>query len=249
MDDLEKLKRAKDYIDKLANGIDPISETQMPKDTILNNVRLSRCFFYVSDILRQVIEHSGITKPEVRSWKKDFFITDEQKKSVDVITPSCYMKDLVEKINTVTESNGCRKFQQKRITDWLLLECYMEQYTDDKDKKQKRVTVLGESIGLKTEVRNSTYGIYPVTLLSVDAQHFILNNIEAIISESKRDRYEQGAEYQGDPWSTEHEEILIDLFKKQIPVYEIAVTLKRTETGIRARLKKLGLINDRSEAK
>ena len=52
---------------------------------------------------------------------------------------------------------------------------------------------------------------------------------------------------QGQPWTTTHDEILTDLFRKQVPVKEIAVTLKRTEIGIRSRLKKLGLIERRSD--
>ena len=59
MTELEKMQRAKMYLDKLANGIDPISDREMPDDTVLNQVRLSRCLFYVSVILRQVIENGG----------------------------------------------------------------------------------------------------------------------------------------------------------------------------------------------
>ena len=52
MTELEKIERAKMYMDKLANGIDPISGSEIPDDDIINNVRLSRCFFFVSDVLR-----------------------------------------------------------------------------------------------------------------------------------------------------------------------------------------------------
>ena len=55
MTELEKIERAKLYMDKLANGINPIDDTMAPDEDIINNVRLSRCFFYVSDILRQEI--------------------------------------------------------------------------------------------------------------------------------------------------------------------------------------------------
>ena len=41
----------------------------------------------------------------------------------------------------------------------------------------------------------------------------------------------------------------IDLFNKNVPVSEIATTLMRTETGIRARLKKMGLIEHRGDIK
>ena len=60
MTELEKIERAKMYMDKLANGINPIDDSVVPDEDIVNNVRLSRCFFFVSDVLRQIIEHSGI---------------------------------------------------------------------------------------------------------------------------------------------------------------------------------------------
>ena len=59
MTELEKIERAKMYMDKLANGINPIDDTMAPDDDLINNVRLSRCFFFVSDVLRQVIENGG----------------------------------------------------------------------------------------------------------------------------------------------------------------------------------------------
>lgn len=59
MTELETMKRAKMYIDKLANGINPLDNTNVSEDDIINNVRISRCFFYISNILRQVIENIG----------------------------------------------------------------------------------------------------------------------------------------------------------------------------------------------
>ena len=59
MDNLELLMRAKTYMDKLANGVNPLDDTPVLEDDIVNNIRISRCFFYVSDVLRQVIENGG----------------------------------------------------------------------------------------------------------------------------------------------------------------------------------------------
>ena len=47
MTELEKIERAKMYMDKLANGINPIDDSVVPDEDIVNNVRLSRCFFFV----------------------------------------------------------------------------------------------------------------------------------------------------------------------------------------------------------
>ena len=60
MNDLETMRRAKVYLDKLAQGIDPITNQEVCEDSVLNNVRLARCFFYVSDIIGQVIDNGGV---------------------------------------------------------------------------------------------------------------------------------------------------------------------------------------------
>ena len=54
MTELEKIAYAKIYVDKLANGINPLTEQQLPDSDIINNVKISRCLFYVSAILGQV---------------------------------------------------------------------------------------------------------------------------------------------------------------------------------------------------
>ena len=63
MTELEKIEYAKSFIDKLANGINPLDDSPIPDGDICNQVRLSRCFFYVSDLLRRVVEQGGITPP------------------------------------------------------------------------------------------------------------------------------------------------------------------------------------------
>ena len=70
MTELETMQRAKMYMDKLAQGIDPIT------DSVLNHVRLVRCFFYVSDVLGKVIANGGTVGQIVKNV--DFSITREQ---------------------------------------------------------------------------------------------------------------------------------------------------------------------------
>ena len=72
MTELEKLQRAKMYIDKMANGIHPIDNTPAADSDMINNVRISRCLFYISDILRQVIDNNGVIG-KVKSSKKGIF--------------------------------------------------------------------------------------------------------------------------------------------------------------------------------
>ena len=64
------MERAKKYTEKLANGVNPLDGTDIPEDDIVNNERISRCLFYVSDILRQLIEDGKVTDNIYRREKR-----------------------------------------------------------------------------------------------------------------------------------------------------------------------------------
>lgn len=59
MTELETMIRAESYIRKMADGINPITNEPAADDDMVNNVRITRCLYYVSDILRQVIDNDG----------------------------------------------------------------------------------------------------------------------------------------------------------------------------------------------
>ncbi len=42
MTEFEKMQRAKMYIDKLANGLDPLTDAEIADDSTLNNVRIPK---------------------------------------------------------------------------------------------------------------------------------------------------------------------------------------------------------------
>ena len=83
MTELETLKRAKMYIDSLARGVDPISGQPAEDDSVINNVRISRCLFYVSDVLEKVINNGGnVAAKKTSVAYMPFCITDEQMQEI-----------------------------------------------------------------------------------------------------------------------------------------------------------------------
>lgn len=89
MTELEKIQRAKMYIDKIANRINPIDDTFVADSDVINNVRISRCLFYVSDVLRQVIDNNEVIG-KTKALKKAFFLSDESiAKFIFCDTDSC----------------------------------------------------------------------------------------------------------------------------------------------------------------
>ena len=105
MTELETLERAKMYMDKLANGINPIDGSVIPDEDIVNNVRLSRCFFYVSDVLRQVIENGGVT-PQKKIQKEPFSLTVEQREAFEFSAIPIPISEISKRINMLSTNEN-----------------------------------------------------------------------------------------------------------------------------------------------
>lgn len=55
----ERILNAKHCLDALALGLDPATGAELPDDSVLNRVELSRCFFFVSGLLQELHERGG----------------------------------------------------------------------------------------------------------------------------------------------------------------------------------------------
>ena len=184
MTDLEKIEYAKSFIDKLANGINPLDDTPIPEGDIANNVRLSRCFFYVSSILQKEIEReSKKEKRERKSQRADFSITYEQLQNFEYSSKPISATVLAKKINQLVEGEKMRKLSYRQIIGWLL-NVGMLEYKDIGNGNMKRQpTQQGEEIGIVLEFWEQRQGRkYPVIMYSEAAQRFIIDNLDAVIA-------------------------------------------------------------------
>ena len=158
MTELEKMQRANMYISKLANGIDPISDTDLPNDSILNNVRLSRCFFYVSEILRQVIENGGIDKKGKKDSRIAFSFTVERRDAFKYSKEPISISDFVAKLNGLIDSTTMRTITTVTITNWLVDKAFLLTVEMPNGKKSRHPTKQGEDIGLSSQLRQGREG-------------------------------------------------------------------------------------------
>ena len=193
MTELEKIAYAKSFIDKLANGINPLDDTPIPDNDIANNVRLSRCFFYVSDILRQVYENGGVTKPK-RAPKIPFAVTLEQLEKFEYSAEPIPVSEIAKRIYAMADNENMEKVSYRQINQWLLNIGLLYLHDFGGKKPVKRPTEEGKQIGITVETRMGRYGEYQVVLYNEGAQRFILDNLEAVaVTEAKKGKsYEAG---------------------------------------------------------
>lgn len=248
MTELEKIEYAKSFMDKLANGINPLDDSPIPENDIVNNIRLSRCFFYVSDVLRQVIENGGTQMVKAaKPRKQDFVLSEQEREKLQVSKAPLSVSQISQYLNDLVDLTTIKKISSVTINQWLLDLQLLESVTQANGKNRKLPTAQGRELGIFTEERTGQYGTYTVVLFSPSAQQFIYDHIEAIVN-SKKEKEDPLSDFHGRAWTAAHDERLIELFQKNVPVSEMMDILKRTDAGIRARLKRLGLIENRSDA-
>lgn len=235
MTELEKIERAKMYITKLANGINPLDDSEVPEGDIINQVRLSRCFFFVSEILQRVIENEGVSGKKAK--KLPFDLPTEKRTAFSFSEKPIPVSEIARRINVLCDHENMRALSYKEIVEWLSEIGLLTWSVTPDGKRTKRPTPQGLGYGISIEEREGSKGTYQVVVYNLEAQHFILDNLDAVIELENMDGKPTST-----PWTIAHEECLVDLYKKGVPESEIAVTLKRSTGSIRARLKKLGLM-------
>lgn len=184
MTELEIMQRAKMYLDKLARGIDPITDREVPDDSVLNNVRICRCLHYVSGVLERVIANGGtVGKREGAA----FAITPEQKNRIQLSGTPVRLTELLNAIHNAAGDMNMKKPSAKVYSDWLVQRAFLfvEQGPDGKPRRMP--TEQGNRAGIFSQCHQSTYGDYMAVYYDINAQRMILDHLEEISTGLRND--------------------------------------------------------------
>ncbi|MBO5287515.1 MAG: hypothetical protein J6B34_05260 [Clostridia bacterium] len=175
MTELEKIERAKLYIEKLAQGINPLDDSELPPSDIINNVRISRCLFYVLELLEGVSKYE---KKKNKTPRAEFYITEEELSRFNYTSEPRSISQIVNELNSLINIEERKKLQRMKVLEWLLKIGMIELNEDG-----KRVpTDQGFLIGLSLERRRKSNGyIYEYIAYDLSAQQFLIDNIPALI--------------------------------------------------------------------
>ena len=178
MTELEVVQRAKLYMDQLSQGIDPISGQKVSEDTVLNNVRLARCFSYVSGILEQVIQNGG----QVGAIQKtDFSITQEQMARVQISNYPIRITEFAELVLQAVGRNDVKRPNAVKITNWLMEKGFLTKESTPDGKSRRVPTAAGSKLGMTTQQRQTPDGEYLAIYYNANAQRFLLDNLYDIL--------------------------------------------------------------------
>lgn len=175
---LELLKHAKDYIEKMANGINPLNNETIPDNDLINNIRISRCLFYVNSILEKVLETEEHNNK--KNKKIPFNLDKDTLNNFEYSNTPITISTIAKELNKLNTNSEMAKLKTTQITNWLInIGILFEKEING--KKYKLPTDAGKSIELFTEERIGYKGVYYVVEYPRQSQEFIINNFESLI--------------------------------------------------------------------
>lgn len=236
MTELEKTKLAKTYIEKLSYGINPLDNMPIADEELINNVHISRCLMFVAELLGKVADNGGLERSQ-KGKKKPFSISFEQREQFEFSTSPITISEVARRLNAAAGERGdCCQIRYSSIAFWLIEMDVLRVEKRADGREVKIPTDRGRAVGISVQEREGANGKYNVVVYDEDAQHFILDNIDAII-DAEHLRFQK----QGQPWTAEDDALLLRLMDEKEPLYDISLQLKRNVASIRSRLKKLGI--------
>ena len=179
--DLKKLETAILYIQRIAEGKNPINNVAAEEDSVLNDPNIIRCMYFAKEVLEEVKKNNGYIGK--RKSKKDV-----QEFPVESLASFQYREDksvtkFVEQINEAVDTNIYQKFSYRWITQWLKKNEYLtEGFDDELQKVVTMPTEKGEQIGIMTERKKSMNGNqYLLILYGREVQEFVVGHVEEIM--------------------------------------------------------------------
>lgn len=176
MTEIEIIARAQMYLEKLANGIDPLTNKEVAENDVVNNVRISKCLQYVTGILKQIT-----TTGSFEIQKSEFTLSARQLERFAYSQTPLTVSEITKRLNELADPLQYNTLKNGVITEWLT-ESGMLTNVVINNKSKKRVTNNGRNIGIISEQRVNQQGsTYEAISYNLNAQHFIIDNIHAVI--------------------------------------------------------------------
>ena len=116
--DIQLVAHAKDYIDDLAKGINPFTKEEVNEDDIVNHVKISRCLFFVSEVLGEVIANGG-TAPKKRERPVPFSPEALDLEQFEFSDDPISLTEVSRRINALKPEN-MQKLKVTSLSEWLV---------------------------------------------------------------------------------------------------------------------------------
>lgn len=179
--DIKKLDIAIAYLQRIADGKNPVNNLPVDEEDVLNDPNVIRCMFFVKEVLEEVKRNGGYIgkEPKVKKEKQEF--------PIETLQLFEYKQDLtisnfVKQINEQIDETIYKKLSYSTILRWLKQEGFLREYEVEAGKKVTTPTEKGIQIGIVSEKATAFSGAEYIRIIYTrQAQEYIVKNMQMIL--------------------------------------------------------------------
>lgn len=179
--DETKLDVAIAYVERMAEGNNPVKNISAEEDSVINNPNVIRCMYFIRDVLKQVKDNGGVIGGRSSRTAPPF--------PLEVLAKFVYKEDtsishFLAQLKLLAGNPNVKGIGTKPITDWLKQMDYLvEEYDEVTNRKKTKTTSKGEQFGLYMEPRVSARGQeYNIIMYGRHAQEYIVQHMKEILN-------------------------------------------------------------------
>ena len=180
--DQTKLEVAIKYVERLADGCNPVNNVPLENDDILNNPNIIRCMYFIKDVLEEVRRNGGMIGGKNGKEPTLPFPTE-------ILDKFTYAEDksITHVLNQIYEpiaDMNVKKVSVTKVTAELKEEGYLLDETNPETGKTRKVpSIKGRELGIYIVEREYNGRIYESVTYNRNAQEYVANLIRRLAGE------------------------------------------------------------------
>ncbi len=175
MQEREKIRKAKEVLLKIAHGTNPITGNEMDGEEFLNDPRIIRCFYFVADILQNVLDGRYSSKKYA-----PFVITPEQKSRVKLPEGKIGVNAFSKCVNEVLDMTG-KQLTGTELNKKLKKMNILSETVNSEGKSATTINENSYKFGFELEHRSYNNREYDMVVMNDMGKKYLLDNLETIM--------------------------------------------------------------------
>ena len=188
----KKIYRAKNYMDDMRQGIDPVSKLPVPDDSVIRQEKIINCFTFISALLDEMLNSveceqdsaSDVLQEGSKMKKASFHLTNSQIRQIKTSSSPLAVSTFIRRINAVVDKQSTESIHAKDIHGWLTAKGFLVERSVQiiKEEKEYIPAANASAIGVVDIIKQRDNGQpdhHSIKLTQI-GQQFVLDNIGEI---------------------------------------------------------------------
>ena len=177
--DQVKLDVAIKYVERIADGCNPVNNVPLENDDILNNPNIIRCMYFIKDVLEEVRRNGGMIGGKVGKEPALPF-------PMEILDRFTYLEDksITHVLNQIYEpiaDMNVKKVSVTKVTATLKEEGYLlDEPNPETGKTRKVPSAKGRELGIYLVEREYNGRIYESVTYNQQAQEYVVEVIRKL---------------------------------------------------------------------